>query len=947
MNSHNILSLNRLRFKTPILFILILTCFSCIEAIGQTIGGTILNSATCSPIPFANVSIPSLSVKGKKIGVASDKEGVFLLAIGTPLPLDIEFSAIGYKTKRITITRFEANLKIELEEDYNQLDDIIVTSEKISIEELRIPNEITRISLPEIQNSASFNFIDLVANIKGVDITTQSLLINNVNTRGFNSNANQRFTQYVDGMDNQAPGLSFALGNIIGPSQLDIESIEVIPGAAASQYGTASFNGVLSMKTKNPFDHTGFSMAVKGATLSIEQSNSEFFRLGNFSSDLSARYAVNIKDKVAFKIAGTSIRGVDFRARNYDNIGPGNSFETNYSELDQAINGVNVYGDDRVSFVTVPKNRGDFFGPDTLISVTRRGYREEDLVEYNANNFKFNAEVQAKLNKEIVLSLASFYGITDAMITGNDRIALREFEIQQYKVAMEGRNFFARAYTTTQNSGKTFNVGLLADNLVQIQKPDSAWFDQYRRLHTFGFRSLQASRSLAESKFPFGQFLDRFEPGTERFDSLRNVIVSSQEPGLGAAIRDKSSLYHLDAGYNLKDLTPSFDKLNIGYSLRYYKPESAGTVFIDSVNNDVFNWEYGIFGEVERPINESTRLYAALRYDKNANFKGKLSQRLTFVKQHKENHFFRLAIQRGFRFPNINEQFINQDLGDLRLIGGLKEITDAYDLHNNSILQSAVDEFISTVNQSVFVEETEEFDASKSKNISIIENGVIRDNQFLGLKPEQITSLEFGYRSLIEEKRLIEVTAYRNYYRNFIGNTRLIIPRTSPSIDLNLAMEQSLNVGSHDVVFVADNSEKTIVVQGLEMLYDITGDTGLNFVVNATLADIIQDADDPLVPGFNTPPFKFNVKVGHRRIGPNFGAEFVWRSRSGFEWESPFQDGFVKGYSTFDMQLTFGIPKLSSFLRVGANNAINIDQFNSFGGPEINAIYYASLTSNF
>jgi len=233
---------------------------------------------------------------------------------------------------------------------------------------------------------------------------------------------------------------------------------------------------------------------------------------------------------------------------------------------------------------------------------------------------------------------------------------------------------------------------------------------------------------------------------------------------------------------------------------------------------------------------------------------------------------------------------------------------------------------------------------AKLQHLNIAESGIVGQDQFRGIKPEQITSFEIGYKSLIQDRRIFEVNYYRNYYQNFIGNLRVVKPRTSPSIDLQRAVEQAASPGTSDIIFVTANSDKQIITQGLEMVYDITGLSGVNFAVNATFADIIQDSDDPLVPGFNTPPFKFNVKLGHRRISRTFGAELTWRSRTGFEWQSPFADGDVEGFSTFDVQLTFKMPKSKSLIRIGGNNVYNINQFNSFGGPEINAFYYVSFT---
>jgi uncharacterized cupin superfamily protein len=55
-----------------------------------------------------------------------------------------------------------------------------------------------------------------------------------VNTRGFATVANTRFMQLVDGMDNSSPLLNFVLGNLIGVSEIDVQSVELLPGASSA-----------------------------------------------------------------------------------------------------------------------------------------------------------------------------------------------------------------------------------------------------------------------------------------------------------------------------------------------------------------------------------------------------------------------------------------------------------------------------------------------------------------------------------------------------------------------------------------------------------------------------------------------------------------------------------------------------------------------------------------
>lgn len=919
--------------------------FSSYTISAQSVSGKIINAKTKEPIPLVTITIPAMSTMAFKTGGSANEKGEFTIAIDADLPIELEFSRIGFLRKKVLITRLQNDLIVEMVEDFTQLADFTVTSEKVTIEELRAPIDIQKIDLRTIQYTPSFNFYDAIGNLKGVDMSTQSTIINNVNARGFNANSNPRFRQFIDGIDTQAPGLSFSLGNIVGPSALDIASIRVIPGPSTSFYGPTAFNGILDMQTKSAFDFQGLSFSVKGATAAIEETNSDFVNIGNNTAEISARYAYAYKDKVAIKVSGTLFQGVDFRARNYDNKGPGFRFDQEHYRENHGIDGINVYGDDRPTVMVVPKNNVAIDAPDTAFYLTRTGYQEGDLVNYDARNYKFNAQLSYKIAPETEFSLTAQYGIADAMITGVDRIALRDFEITQYKAELKSPRFLLRAYTTTQNSGNTYNAGALGEEIVQAGKPDALWFQQYRTAYgnTLGGRiGLELARNRAESLSP-GLYLGRIDPESAEFDSTRTAILNNPNLSNGVRIKDQSSLSHLDMRYSFKESQDFFKDLFLGASYRFYDPESSGTVFVDSASNDITNYEYGVYVEGVRAIDDRTDLTVSLRYDQNENFDPKLNQRYSVVRSYKKNHYFRASFSRGFRFPTVREQFQNQNLGDVLLIGGLKEVTDNYDLIGNSFLQSALLDYNDRVFEAVNVN-GDRYIQAQTQFLDIIQDNIVTASDFDGLEPERITTLEFGYRSLVQERRIFEVTVYRNYYQNFIGNRRLVQTRTSPSVDLERSIDQANNPATSTLIFVADNAESNIVTQGVELLYDITGLSGINFSVNATFANIIQDANDPIVPGFNTAPFKWNVTLGHRRLSRNLGGSMSWRSRTVYDWQSPFADGPVDDFSTFDMQLTYRLPQIKSFIRIGGNNVYNIDQYNTFGGPEISAFYYISFT---
>ena len=141
-----------------------------------------------------------------------------------------------------------------------------------------------------------------------MDITTNSINFQVVNTRGFGNTGNTRFVQLVDGMDTQAPGLNFPVGNLNGPSELDIESLELISGASSALYGPNAVNGILLINSKNAFEYQGLSAYAKSGVNHIGGPRSQPAPL----FDASLRYAKAFNNKFAFKVNGSYSQAIDW-----------------------------------------------------------------------------------------------------------------------------------------------------------------------------------------------------------------------------------------------------------------------------------------------------------------------------------------------------------------------------------------------------------------------------------------------------------------------------------------------------------------------------------------------------------------------------------------------------------------------------------------------------------
>ncbi|RYE16249.1 MAG: carboxypeptidase-like regulatory domain-containing protein, partial [Sphingobacteriaceae bacterium] len=204
---------------TNLVCALFIVVFSIATAAAQTtVSGTV--SDKTSKEKLVGVSI---FIKGSS-GTSTDAGGRFSFKTTKQKPFTLVISYIGYQTLEQQITGSSANLNFELQQQGILGQEVVVAASRTPERILESPVSIERMSAAAIQQSAAPSFYDALANLKGVELSAQSLTFKSINTRGFNTNGNERFNQYVDGMDNQAPGLNFSIGNIVGLSELDVDN---------------------------------------------------------------------------------------------------------------------------------------------------------------------------------------------------------------------------------------------------------------------------------------------------------------------------------------------------------------------------------------------------------------------------------------------------------------------------------------------------------------------------------------------------------------------------------------------------------------------------------------------------------------------------------------------------------------------------------------------------
>ncbi len=978
--------------ESVFLFTLLVSLIS-VPAFAQTvIKGTVIDAETKETLVGVNIL-----VKGKVIGTITDLSGKYNLSVNQEPPFTLVFSMVGYNTKEIEITQGTSTVDVAMTETSILGQEVVVSASRVEEGVLQSPVSIEKMDIIAIREAPAASFYDALSHLKGVEMSTQSLTFKSFNTRGFNANGNVRTVQLIDGMDNQAPGLNFAVGNIVGISELDLESVELIPGAASALYGPNAINGILLMNSKNPFQYQGFSANMKTGIMHESQRTQP--TTGFY--DFSARYAKAFNDKIAFKVNFQYLNADDWQANDFrdQSLLNGSTIEGGTRANNPGYNGVNSYGDEtNVNMNSIAQSMiaagalpaaALAIIPNTFVS--RTGYLENEIADYDTKSLKLNAALHWRLNDRVEAVLQGNYGYGTTVYTGADRYSIANFNLGQYKAELRGSNWYLRAYTTQERSGDSYAVGIAAQGVNEAWKPSTLWFPQYVGAYAQG---IQAGLSPDQAHGAARAFADqgRFVPGTNEFNQALNAVTNRPIPGgangVGARFVDKTNLYHFEGSYNLSD-DIKFAEFIIGANYRIYQLNSEKTLFATDENGNEFNIaEYGGYVQGSKKLfNDKFKLTASVRYDKNENFKGQYSPRVSGVYT-VGNHNFRASYQTGFRIPTTQDQYIDLLTPQARLIGGLPLFRDRYNFNTNPVYSLAtVTQFGNSVLAATQNPAVRQAAVAQATQIVTqqVQAGLIppsaapaaiaalvpqlvpviaaQNNQNLltpyeltEFQPERVKSFEVGYKGLFSNKLLVDAYAYFNRFENFIGGQVLIQDRNpnpanpASSLGLNLLSSNTRNVYSMPV-----NRDEIIRswgwALGLDYKFPKNYTLGGNVSYN-TLANLEELAETGFQPSFNTPEYRYVLNFANREVVKNLGFALSYRWQGEFVWQSSFvapavssqQLSVMPAFGTFDAQVNYKIKSLKTILKVGGSNLFNDGYRTAWGNPTVGTMYFVSLT---
>lgn len=920
----------------------ICTLFSSLLLAQTTLKGTVMDATNGETLIGASVKVKSAATDA----AVTDYDGAFILKTSQPLPLTLVVTYIGYADKEIEVAN-ATPLTIKMGENARDLVVVEIIGQRVSDKQKAAPLTVEQLDLIAMKQTSASSIYNGLGALPSVDLTTASLGFTIINTRGFNSTSPVRSLQIIDGVDNQAPGLNFSLGNFLGSSELDLMKVDLIVGASSAFYGPNAFNGVISMETKNPFYQKGLSVMLKGGERNMLETA---IRYGNSVTNK------NGNEFLAFKFNLSYLRADDWVADNYDAVGGTRTQNGNPGRWDA----VNTYGDE---YFPLNNKTGDNpWSSKYLLGIFHRtGYAESDVVDYNTRNVKANValHIRTKPTKgfespEVVIS--SSYGNGTTVYQGDNRFSLRGIQFFQNRIEFRKRDkFFIRAYATNENAGRSYDPYFTALRMQQLSKSNKDWSEVYtnywgasgftNRAREMGYPNIVTTvipdppyvvssfdDAAAAAWLANQQNLDSLAawhaitqqyantatgflvPGTpafqSAFDSLTNLKSNDREGG--TAFYDKSSLYHLHGEYRF---TPSWAKyIAVGANTRLYRPVSDGTIFRDTNGVTIRNSEFGLYSGIEKHLDDDHWiLNGTLRADKNQNFGLLFTPAASVVWHPIKNHYFRFSGSSAIRNPTLSDQYLNLNVGPAKLVGNLNGFKDMITIES-------------------FIEYLDSTRISKLKYTDVD-----------AIRPEKVKTLEVGYRTTIGDHLYADLSYYFSFYNDFIGY------QIGVTADFDSLVGTASNV---QIYRVAANANKQVTTQGFtssltyyfSTYYSLNGNYSWNRLNTAT--------DDPIVPAFNTPEHKFNIGISGRDV-PLFGLKktgfninYKWIDAFVFEG-SPQFTGQIPTYSLLDAQWNVNLEKIHTTIKLGASNILNNERFQTYGGPRIGRMGYISFVYDF
>lgn len=949
-----------------------LLCFSTAVVAQTQISGTVADN-NGQPVPGASVVLDS------NTGTVTDFDGNFTLNTSQTPPFTITVSSVGLETKSVTVSSAAQALSITLGDSATQLDEIVVSASRIAQRLFESPVTVEKFSLREIQATPSADYFNGLANLKSVNVLEAGLVFSQISLRGFTDIYNEGLVTLVDGMNNQAPVFGFGVGNLIGLHDIDVQSVEILPGAASALYGADAYKGIVFINSKNPFDH-------EGVDISYRRGQTEQDAAGiNMFEDFAIRMGGKINDKLAIKATVSHKWGTEWAAEDYRHTSNRNIIE-GYSTNNPDYNAVNVEGEQPftspIIFGAIASQAPAALAPGLLQlsaiapnyfdTVYSTGYKLVDLMGNDTYNTKGNFAINYRPNSKTEISVQSLIGTGKTpLYTGATVYNLDKVLVQQHKLELKSGGLKAKFFYTHEDAGNTSITGYDAVNLANAQPGGlrAGWGGAYINTYLGGIAMSQGiplNMALlgvlggiqTHIQTAYGQVLagarpasdlatlsindlygdttpfhvaaraaanaNMLMPGTEAFNqALASSRSNAIEIGRGSIVQDLSKIFNYEVDYDFGEKL-EFGNLIVGASYRNYELATGGTLYTDYDAPIEYN-EYGAYAQLKKTMmDDKLTVTASARYDKQSVLEsGNFTPRLGFLFNLSENQNIRLTAQTGFRNPTNQDKFIGLNQRSFFILGNERGSIDRF---NTGLVQLANGSIGSFTGNYVMNNSVNQLDNSAA------------DLNFA--KPETVSTVELGYR-YNSSGFTFDISGYYNAYKDKIAGVYVY----TPLVDATYTTAAAAMAGGNFFEFQVDsNIDNDFSAYGLsfEAIKTLTPSLTANLIYEYNDLDYTPDPVVEVNMSWNTPEHR--VKAGlNYQVDDIINVSANGRYNSEYYYESSFFNTDVPENVVLDAKLSIALKNVNSILEIGGNNIGGENYIAIPGSGLVGTTYYAAL----
>lgn len=252
--------------------------------------------------PLAGARVQALGPDGSLIReILSDGAGRFALDVPAAGQYTLAVERLGYEPRRLEVSAGPRAppLTVRLVPLPATLDPVVVSVSRAPENALDAPAAVSVVDSTQIEESVSFTPLDEIRATPGMDFASKGLIQHTFAVRGGRGANSAALLMLADHRYARLPSIGFNVPYLVPSLAEDLERIEVTRGPGAALYGPNSYQGVVHLISRSPFESAGTTVSVAGGERSVAQG--------------AGRTAGRLSERLAFKISGQYFRGDDWQ----------------------------------------------------------------------------------------------------------------------------------------------------------------------------------------------------------------------------------------------------------------------------------------------------------------------------------------------------------------------------------------------------------------------------------------------------------------------------------------------------------------------------------------------------------------------------------------------------------------------------------------------------------